>query len=509
MDGASPITSRRDFLSIIAIIFAVTLGLYLRWWNLGGPSLWFDEGYTAWLASNSYSEIVRLVRADTAPPLYYLLLHGWMRIFGSSELALRSFSCTCATLSLAIVYALCRREKFSLRQTAIVLSVLSMSVLQVRYARDARCYALVSLFAAIQLYGLFAYRESRKIRHALVIILASAAMLYTHNMTAVYIAAMLGGWMLFADGSWRRRFVETGVAGAGIAMLFAPWISQTIRQAGEVTSKFWIPRPGLRELGRSLQVIVGLREDFAGNAAAPVSRWVELAALLLVIAFLIFTLVACRPKNGMLRIAVAYAVGPVVVVFMYSLFRTPLLIDRVFIPSSIAIALFAGMAIAQVQIPYLRAVIPAMMVLAGISSVGYVGYEQKEDWRSAIEYVDAIRMRHPRTLVFLANEGELLHRYYARNAEHVTGLPSRFLEDSTPRAMQRVERSDDLANLYKVIEDPRNAEIDLIVSHGSRDKDKQAMKLLSETCRLIDTREFPNIRVYRYAIDTDLIVRGE
>ena len=33
-----------------------------------------------------------IIRADTAPPLYYILLRGWVRVFGFSESALRSMS---------------------------------------------------------------------------------------------------------------------------------------------------------------------------------------------------------------------------------------------------------------------------------------------------------------------------------------------------------------------------------------------------------------------------------
>lgn len=509
MEQDRPITSRAARLAVIALTFAAILGIYLRWWNLGGPSLWFDEGYTAWLAGNSPSEIIRLVRADTAPPLYYLLLHGWMRIFGSNEIALRSFSCVCATLTLAIVYALCRRQKLSFPQIAVVLSLLSMSVLQVRYARDARCYALVSLFAAIQLYSLFAYREKRALLPGLFVILASAAMLYTHNMTLPYLAALLGGWVLFGEGSPRRRLVESSIAGIAVGLLFLPWVSSLLRQVSAVSGHFWIPRPGLHELMRTMQVILGLRDDFAGNLAAPMSRWLDLGCIIAVAGFAAITVVAWNSRDRLNRLLLCYAISPVIVVFLYSLFRTPLLIDRAFLPSSVALAIFAGIALTHLQTLWLRAVIPLVMVLSGISSVGYIGYEQKEDWRSAIAYVDSIEMRHPRTLVFLANEGELLHRYYARRASRVTGLPHRFLSQATPRAMQRVETPDHLAPLHAIIEDPRNAEITLVVSRGSRDRNRQAMRVLNETCRLIDKRTFPNISVYRFAIDEDLFVQGD
>lgn len=510
MTFARPITNRADRLSIIALIFACILGLYLRWWNLGGPSLWFDEGYTAWLAGESPADIIRIVKVDTAPPLYYLLLHGWMKLFGVSELALRSFSCVCATLTMAIVYLTCRKAKFTLAQTSITMAILAMSVLQVRYARDARCYALVSLFAAMQLYCLISFRNSRAILAGIGVILASALMLYTHPMTLLYVAAILGGWALFGEGTFRRRFCESLIAGVAILLLFAPWLGAMLSQVRTVDGKFWIPKPGLHELTRTLQVIIGMREDFAGNAVQKVSHWLDDLSLLAVGVFILLIAWKAR-KSPLLRTMGIYAFAPLIVVFAYSLIRTPLMIDRIFIPSSIAIALLAGVLVEQIRWLPLKSVLPLIVVLAGVSSVGYVGYEQKEDWRSAIKFIDSTQMSHPRTLVFLANEGELLYRYYAKASQksQVTGLPNRFFDNNPPRAMQRVKTAQDLIPLHKVIDDPRSDELVLVVSHGSRDQNKQAITLLTQTCKLMDKREFNNVTVYRFATDEDMVVRGE
>src|ERR1700753_2523443 len=77
-----------DSLAFIAICG----GIVLRWIALGRPSLWYDEGYTAWIVSHPIAEIMRLIQTDTAPPLYYVLLRGWVNVFGHSETALRSLS---------------------------------------------------------------------------------------------------------------------------------------------------------------------------------------------------------------------------------------------------------------------------------------------------------------------------------------------------------------------------------------------------------------------------------
>src|SRR5215216_3967520 len=50
----------------------------------------------------------RVLRAvllsDTSPPLYYLLLNGWTRLFGTSDAALRLFSVWCGVLMLPLLW---------------------------------------------------------------------------------------------------------------------------------------------------------------------------------------------------------------------------------------------------------------------------------------------------------------------------------------------------------------------------------------------------------------------
>ena len=75
---------------LIATAVVAIVGIALRFRRLGANSLWFDEGYTAWMVSHPLRQIVRLIRYDTAPPLYYMALRAWVLVFGDSEAGLRS-----------------------------------------------------------------------------------------------------------------------------------------------------------------------------------------------------------------------------------------------------------------------------------------------------------------------------------------------------------------------------------------------------------------------------------
>src|SRR5918999_4973923 len=53
---------------------------------------WIDEAIAVGIASHEPDEIPALLRQDGSPPLYYLLLHGWMALVGDGEAATRALS---------------------------------------------------------------------------------------------------------------------------------------------------------------------------------------------------------------------------------------------------------------------------------------------------------------------------------------------------------------------------------------------------------------------------------
>src|SRR5260370_25518756 len=99
----------RDIVVLAAIGIAILGGIGLRWLNLQKWSLWWDEGFTVWASGLSVDRIIPFSRSDNQAPLYYLLQHYWVLLFGNSEFALRALSALFGTLSLAVFYLLAKR----------------------------------------------------------------------------------------------------------------------------------------------------------------------------------------------------------------------------------------------------------------------------------------------------------------------------------------------------------------------------------------------------------------
>src|SRR3954453_2628181 len=105
--ATAPPGSKRPRLSPLAIL-GIAAGLALVAWSVYVRSrafheaYWIDEGLSIGIAKHSFVDIPSVLRQDGAPPLYYMLLHFWIGLFGTKEVATHAFSLVFATLTIPL-----------------------------------------------------------------------------------------------------------------------------------------------------------------------------------------------------------------------------------------------------------------------------------------------------------------------------------------------------------------------------------------------------------------------
>src|SRR5690606_13408352 len=85
---------------IAVTVVAVTLGVVLRF--VADTPLWLDEALSANIAALPLADIPDALKHDGHPPLYYVMLHGWMQLFGEGDVAVRSLSGVLSVLTLPL-----------------------------------------------------------------------------------------------------------------------------------------------------------------------------------------------------------------------------------------------------------------------------------------------------------------------------------------------------------------------------------------------------------------------
>jgi mannosyltransferase len=124
------------------LVTCVTLaGAVLRFTKLG-ESYWYDEAVTVGLVRSSLGSMIHaLPESESTPPLYYGIAWVWGRIFGTSEVALRSLSAFIGAAAIPLAAA-AGKEFFSKPAGALAGALVAASPFLVWYAQEARAYSL-------------------------------------------------------------------------------------------------------------------------------------------------------------------------------------------------------------------------------------------------------------------------------------------------------------------------------------------------------------------------------
>ena len=173
--------TRLGVVAVISVAAVVGVGVALRF--LTKSDLWLDEALSVNIAQLPIKEIPDALRQDGAPPLFYFLLHFWIKIFGLSDEAVRSFSGLLAVAALPLAYLAGNRlggqrnQGRSLGLAALV--VLASSPFAIRYATEARMYSLIIFLVFWAYLALRRALESPSLSRLAVVALVTALLLYT------------------------------------------------------------------------------------------------------------------------------------------------------------------------------------------------------------------------------------------------------------------------------------------------------------------------------------------
>jgi len=245
--SAAPVRGRPSASVFFAVAFLViALAAALRFLFISRFEVWLDEGYCFMVARKHLSAILADLAFDNGPPLYYIMLHYWMRLFGESAAALRSLS---AVFSVATVAAVVFWDTPWFSRTARLFAgfILAITPLAIYYAQETRMYSPVVFFVVLSMIFLERGLRTGSFRSWAFCALSTALALYTSYasffvLPAGYVAVCVAHVVRADAVLLRRRLIGIVSAHVAAAILFAPWIPTLLKQPSAKAVQWIRPR---------------------------------------------------------------------------------------------------------------------------------------------------------------------------------------------------------------------------------------------------------------------------
>ena len=250
-------------------LFAILIvAFFLRFYHLGYRDFWYDE-----VSAVAYA---KYPWANWNAPLYWTLLHYWVKFFGISEFSLRLPSVIFSSAAVGLTYLL-GKELFG-RKTGIFASIfIGLSPFHLWYAQEARDYSMVLFWGTLSSYLFYKALHGNSKRLWALFTLSSVAGIYTNYFYLVLLVAQ-SFFVIFDNKEDLKNTLPYLLM---IALAFLPYSARFLDKFNSVRVKFWIPDPGRNSL------IITLENFVLGFNGFPIvySMSTVLAGILLVTAF--------------------------------------------------------------------------------------------------------------------------------------------------------------------------------------------------------------------------------
>ena len=340
--------------------------------------LWRDEAYSVLYASQTFASII--AKSSFDPPLYYLLLHMWMLLFGQSEIAVRAFSFV--GFSLATIVSIYLAEHLFKKHwlSWFVPLLFFTNPMLLYYGIEVRAYGWYMFFAMLVIYGYI--KKKWKLFG-----FASILGFYTHlYMILVPFVCTLhyfatNGKLLLAPRLWMKNIYFKTIA---LVVLFVtPWLIRVALVTSRLQESWYFPVD--IHLIKSV-----LGNMYVGYEGTPWYGWIWTARLSLALCVLFGIALIPKKTRHLVLFFVFMVILPLCVIIGVSFFK-PVFVIRYLIPVTMMEVFLLGYALLAFTPTFIK--IFLAICLLGFSSwvnIWFPNKHLKTDYRTVMHAINAL-----------------------------------------------------------------------------------------------------------------------
>lgn len=381
---------------ILGLILAA--GFLLRIYKLSSQSIWLDEAYSIYHSRQNFLHVINL--KDLSPPLYYVLLHFWIKLTGTSVFSIRLLSVFFGTASVFIIY-LSGAHIFNRRVGIYSALLAAVSPLHIYFSQEARTY---SLFFALTLLSMYFYSKLNKAASKWIIagyLISTALLIYSH-LYALLIVLVQNLHHLIVNRFRLSKEVKAWALLQLIVLIF--YIPRLIQLPGIISDNYhsWIARPSF------LQLTYIMYNLFSGA----VFSFYGLALML------ICSLLVLRYKFGRDPFFPLWILIPILVPFTYSLLFTPVFIPKYIYFVSLPLYIIASRSLFEMKAEIRPVLISALILLSIAALLVQQNKTTKDPWNKAAEFIQASGQKEDKVIIMASYEILPFSYYFDQGCFH-------------------------------------------------------------------------------------------
>lgn len=342
-------------------------------------SFWRDEAFSVLLSERG---LMSYFRVTFEPPLYYIFLHYWMKVFGESEIAVRSLSLVGYMLACLLVIQWSERIFRHHWLSWIFPIFFFFNPMLLYYAFEARSYAWYVFFIILSLSSYLERKWGK-------FIISGILGFYTHIYMITVIMVEVLHYILSNKIKFRAfkvallmrdRFMQSICC---ILFAIMPWLIKVCVDLARLNKSWYFPI--------NIQVLRSVIGNiFVGFDGTPSSLWSITALLSLILCLFFFWAIRNRQRRNYIGLFFLTAFIPLMTTMGISLVK-PVFVNRYVIASTVAEVFLVIFAIETIRNPVLQkiSVVLALAFIVGFN-IWYPDKHAKLDIRSSILEVNTL-----------------------------------------------------------------------------------------------------------------------
>lgn len=463
-----------DKRSTIVILVFILINLILKCYNLSEAPYYLDEATSIFMAQKPFAEIIKESLSYPHPPLYTLILSGWIKIGGISELGTRLLSVLFSVLTIPLLFRL-GKKFFNIQTALFVLIIFTASNQHMYYSHETRSYTLVCFLTVLSFYLYFKILQNRKIKTLFIYFLTNTILIYIHIIPLLVLFVQFIG-SLFYFRTNRKTVYLIVLAQFFSVVLLGIWILNNNWIGGGET--VWLPKPNLDS------VYMLFRAYFNTNLAL----FIGLFAVLLLILRRNKTI----DKKRFL-ILIFWGILPILMVFIGSHVYNPRFIPKYMLFATPGLYFIIAYIISSLRFHYLVRI--GLILAIFIESMIHINLNpyKGEDWHDAANYIKKTKKQEELLIVCADYQYVPFSFYYNRDAFRDYKNTNKILAQDNIYFTKT-------SYIFEIIDESQYNNTFLLLSHDKiADPDGTTFNYLAERYHLIEEiYEFEGIKIFSF-----------